>query len=148
VAQVLRQNLTMLAALGRMDALLGGAQEAAAKGQAGAAVEAVDQALQLARAIRRERNTVLREVTEVWQQSWYPRVQEANGRKFLHELDDVKDHPGDRTVDLSYMIEREFLLPFGEWVNQVRESRNEYARAHNLSTDDHAFDWKDKRDGQ
>jgi len=98
----------------------GGAQEAAAKGQAGAAVEAVDQAIQLARAIRKERNTVLRKVTEVWQQSWCPRVPEANGRKILHELDDVKDHPGDRTVDLSSMIEREFLLPFGQWVNQVR----------------------------
>ncbi len=148
VAQVLRQNLTMLAALGRMDTLLDSAQEAAAKGEAGAAVEAVDQALHLARAIRKERNTVLRDVTQVWSQSWYPRVAEANGRKFLHELDDVKDHPGDRTVDLSYMIEREFLLPFGEWVNQVREARNQYARAHNLSMDNQAFDWKDAHDVQ
>ena len=115
-------------------------------GQAGAAVEAVDQALQLARAIRKERNTVLREVTAVWQQSWYPRVAEANGRKFLHELDDVKDHPGDRTVDLSYMMEREWVLPFGEWVNQVRERRNQYARAHNLHQDNQTFDWKNERD--
>jgi hypothetical protein len=151
VAQVLRQNLTMLAALGRIDTLLGGAQEAAAKGQAGAAVETVDQALQLVRAIRKERNTVLREVTAVWQRSWYPRVAEANGRKFLHELDDVKDHPGDRTVDLSYMMEREWVLPFGEWVNQVRERRNQYARVHNLHQDNihqdnQTFDWKDERD--
>jgi hexosaminidase len=116
-------------------------------------VEAVDQALLLARAIRKERNTALRDVTQVWSRSWYPRVAEANGRKFLHELDDVKDHLGDRTVDLSYMMERQFLLPFGEWVNQVRESRNEYARAHkpefpNLTSDTQAFDWKDVRDVQ
>jgi hexosaminidase len=146
VAQVLRQNLTMLAALDRMDTLLSSAQDAAAKDRAGAAVDAVDQALQLARVVRQERNTALRDLTQVWYQSWYPRVAEANGRKFLHELDDVKDHPGDRTVDLGYMIEREFLLPFGEWVNQVREARNQYARAHNLAMDNQAFDWKDEHD--
>lgn len=146
VAQVYRQNLTMLAELGRMDTLLGEAQEAAAKGQAGPAVKALDQVLQLAGTVRKERNAALREVTQVWQQSWYPRVPEANGRKFLHELDDVKDHVGDRTVDLSYVIERELLLPFGDWVNHVRESRNQFAKAHNLARDDRPFDWKDVRD--
>ena len=43
----------------------------------------------------------------------------------------MKDHVGDRTVDLSYMIQRELLLPFGDWVNQVRAARNQYAQAHN-----------------
>jgi hypothetical protein len=77
--------------------------------------------------VREEQDTVLRDLTHVWYQSWYPRVAVANGRKFLHELDDVKDHPADRTVDLSYMIEREFLLPLGKWVEEVRAVRNQYA---------------------
>ena len=78
-----------------------------------------------------------------WQKSWYPRVVSANGRTFLHDLDDVKDHVGDRTVDLSYMIQRELLLPLGEWVNQVRMARNRYAQAHNARVVNEAFDWKD-----
>ncbi len=141
IAQVLRHNLTMLANLQQMDSLLA---SAAAKNDAAGAVADVDKALQLARAIRQERNKVLHDVTEVWYRSWYPRVDEANGRKFLHEFDDVKDHIGDRTVDLSYMMQREYLLPLGEWVNQVREARNQYARARHLAANNQAFDWKDK----
>jgi hexosaminidase len=57
-----------------------------------------------------ERDAVLREVTAVWQKSWYPRVAEANGRRFVHEVDDIKDHLPDRTVDMSYLVYRELLL--------------------------------------
>jgi hypothetical protein len=142
VAQVLRHNLTM-AGLHSIDLLLAQARDDAAGNRAPQAVAAVDKALALARNIRRERNTVLRDVTRTWYKSWYPRVPEANGRKFLHELDDVKDHIGDRTVDLSYMIQREILLPFGDWANRVRAARNQYAKAHNLPADNQAFDWKD-----
>jgi hexosaminidase len=148
VAQVLRHNLTMLAALGRMDTLLAEARDAAAKNQPRPAVAAVDQALNLAREIRDERNRALRDVTQTWYKSWYPRVPEANGRKLLHELDDVKDHQGDRTVDLSYMIQRELLLPFGDWVNQVRAARNQYAQAHNAPLNNQTFDWSDTKAAQ
>ena len=143
VAQVMRHNLTMLADLGRIDQLLAQARDAAGRGQAKQAVAAVDEALALAGKMRRERNTVLRDATQTWYKSWYPRVLEGNGRKFLHELDDVKDHIGDRTVDLSYMIQREILLPFGEWVEQVRAARNQYAKAHSVPAANQAFDWKD-----
>ena len=143
VAQVIRHNLTMLAALGRMDTLLASAQNAAKNKQPGDALAAVDQALNLALTIRGERNSALQGVTQTWYKSWYPRVPEANGRKLLHELDDVKDHQGDRTVDLSYMIQRELLLPFGDWVTHVRAARNQYAQAHSLPLDNQTFDWND-----
>jgi hexosaminidase len=143
VAGLCRTNLEMLADLGRMDTLLAAAGSAAAQGQAREALAAADQALALAPRIRARRNEALRDVIATWQKSWYARVVSANGRKFLHELDDVKDHVGDRTVDLSYMIQRELLLPLGEWVNQVRVARNQYAQAHNAPVDNQAFDWKD-----
>ena len=143
VAQVTRHNLMLLAALGKMDALLGSARDAASGNQPGRAVAAVDEMLNLARAMRNERNSMLKSVTETWYKSWYPRVPQANGRKFLHELDDVKDHVGDRTVDLSYMIQRETLLPVGRWAEQVRSVRNQYARAHNLPANTDTLDWND-----
>jgi hexosaminidase len=132
IAKILRHNLTFLAGLGRMQALLD---------RTLGSLDAMDQALTIAAEVRADRDAVLRDATAVWYRSWYPRVPEANGRKFLHELDDVKDHPGDRTVDLSYMIEREFLLPFGEWVSQIRSRRNEFARAHGLPEDVRTFEW-------
>jgi hypothetical protein len=142
IARLCRHNLEMLADLGRMDTLLVSAASASGNGQPGQAVAAADQALAVAQGIRRRRNTVLREITATWYRNWYPRVQAANGRRFLHELDDVKDHPGDRTVDLSYQLLREVLLPFGEWVERIREARNRYAGAYDYPANNQAFDWK------
>jgi hypothetical protein len=143
VARLCRDNLEMLADLGRMDTLLASAASAAAQGQTREALAAADQALALAPRIRARRNAAFRDVVATWQESCYPRVVSANGRRFLHELDDVKDHVGDRTVDLSYMIQRELLMPLGEWVSQIRMARNQYAQAHNAPPDNQVFDWKD-----
>ena len=68
---------------------------------------------------------------------------EANGRRFLHEVDDVKDHLPDRTVDMTYLVYRELLLPFGDWVEQVRAVRNQFAATHGLPAQNEGFDWKD-----
>jgi hypothetical protein len=40
-------------------------------------------------------------------------------------------------------MEREFALPFGEWVQQVQDARNEYAAAHQLRKREIQFDWQD-----
>jgi hypothetical protein len=70
-------------------------------------------------------------------------VAEANGRKFLHELDDVKDHVPDRTVDMTYLAGRELQLPFGDWIASIRSARNDFAAAHHLPLDTREFDWRD-----
>jgi hypothetical protein len=46
------------------------------------------------------------------------------------------------------MIQRELLLPFGDWVNQVRAARNQYAQAHNVPLNNQAFDWSDTKIAQ
>jgi hypothetical protein len=141
VAHLCRQNLEMLRDLGRMDERLAAAQQAAKEDHPAAAVAALDEALELARGVRRDRNRVLRDTTETWYKSWLPRVAEANGRKFLHELDDVKDHLPDRTVGMEYLVYRELNLPLGRWVDESQSARNAYARAHHLPTREQPFDW-------
>jgi hypothetical protein len=89
----------------------------------------------------------LRDATATWEKSWFPRVLKANGRTFLHDLDDVKDHVPDRTVDMSYLVLREIAMtPFGEWVEAIRAARNQYARANGIALDNQAFDWLDLGD--
>ena len=126
-----------------MDELLKSAAEQAAKNQTRPAVQSVDRAINTARSIQFGRNRALRDATQTWYRTWYPRVSEANGRKFLHEVDDVKDHLPDRTTDMSYLVYRELLLPFGEWVEQIEAARNQYARAHQITVVNYRFDWKD-----
>jgi len=142
IAHLYRQNLEMLQTIQRMHNALEGA-EAVRITQPKAAIASVDRALELANGIRYERNVALADAITTWYKAWFPRVAEANGRRYVHELDDVKDHLPDRTVDMTYLIYRQLLLPFGEWVNQVCAARNQYAQMHNLPVRNDRFDWKD-----
>ncbi|MGD0578790.1 MAG: beta-N-acetylhexosaminidase [Bryobacteraceae bacterium] len=146
IAHLYRQNLEMLIDIGRIISLLESAERAAGDKQPKDAVEALDRALILARHVRQRRNTVLLDASSVWYTSWFPRVAQAKGRTFLHELDDVKDHVPDRTMDMSYLVSRELALPFGTWVEAIRAVRNQYAAANQLAADPQKFDWLDMGD--
>jgi hexosaminidase len=143
IAGLYRQNLEMLQDLGAISASLQGAESAAAKLDYPAAVSALDQALQLAYLIRAQRNRALQTATTTWYKSWYPRVPEANGRRYLLVLNSVQDYRVDRTLGLNYLIQREFLLPFGDWFKQLLQARNHYATAHHLPEANLEFDWQD-----
>ena len=143
IAHLYRHNLGMLRGLGQIDEAFRNAAGAAEKNQGEQAVRELDRALDIAGLIRSSRNRSLADATETWYKAWLPRLTEGNGRRFLHQVDDVKDHLPDRTTDMSYLVYRELLLPFGEWAEQVRTVRNGYAEAHGLSARASGFDWKD-----
>ena len=44
---------------------------------------------------------------------------------------------------MTYLVYRELLLPLGDWVEQVRAVRNQFAAAHGLPAQNERFDWKD-----
>jgi hypothetical protein len=142
IAKLYRQNLEMLLDFARISHRLRSAEAAAAKENAAAALAALDRALDTAEYIRQQRNGALQDATATWYESWFPRVEEANGRRFLDKVDDVKDHLPVRTVDMSYLVYRELLYPLGEWVAQTVSVRNQYARAHHLPVREVQFDWK------
>ncbi|HEX6546011.1 MAG TPA: beta-N-acetylhexosaminidase [Bryobacteraceae bacterium] len=142
IARLCRQNLELLTGFGRIDHLLAQAADSAKSGKADHALAQIDAALAAARAIRHERNVVLRDATATWYETWLPRVEEANGRRFLHELDDVKDHLPDRTVDMSYLVYRELQLPLDDWYRQTQQARNAYAAAHHLPQSTVPLSWK------
>ena len=143
IALLYRQNLDMLQGIAQIHGILTSASSAAEKNQTKQAVQAMDLAVNVAQSIQIARNKVLYDTQLVWYKTWYPRVADANGRKFLHEVDDVKDHLPDRTTDMSYLVYRELWLPFDEWVRRVQSARNAYAAAHAIRTSDQKFDWRD-----
>jgi hypothetical protein len=143
IAELYRQNLEMLLDLARINHQLKSAEAAAGKPDAAAALVALDRALDTAEYIRQQRNGALQDATATWYENWFPRVEEANGRRFLDKVDDVKDHLPVRTVDLSYLVYRELLYPLGEWAAQTVAARNQYAQAHHLPVREVRFDWKD-----
>ena len=141
IADLVREGFAMLRDVGRMHRALDRIRTS--DDDSDDALEAADQALDIAQEIRDRRNRAYQQAVAIWNQSQYPRVPAANGRKLLHEHDDVKDHLGDRTPDMSYLVLREILLPFGEWVEQIREARNAYATARGKPLREAKLDWKD-----
>ena len=89
----------------------------------------MDEALDAARRIWLRRNQAYHEAVAVWYRSWFPRVLEANGRRYLDQVDDVKDHRPVRTVDMSYLIYPELMYPLGEWAAGTESARNQFAQA-------------------
>ena len=140
IAGLLREGFEMLLDIGRMDAALETAQAAAAE-RPQQALAAVDEALETARRIQERRDRAWMAAVKTWYKSWHPRVFEANGRKFLHHLDDVKDHLPDRTADMSYLVYREKTLPFGEWVEAIRAARNRFAASRSLPANRGRLEW-------
>ena len=141
IADLYRQNLAMLRDLGRISASLEAAQQAAGKSEAETAVASLDQALNLAQNIREYRNQVLQNATDTWYKSWFPRVPEANGRRYLNVVDDVKDHQPVRTIDMSYLVYRELLYPMDNWAKLVLAARNQYAGEHHLPARVFSLNW-------
>jgi hypothetical protein len=143
VAALYRHNLEMLESIAELDTMLKTAAAAAEKNQPRQAVQTLDRAVEKARSIQWSRNRAFRDLQQTWYKTWYARVAEANGRKFLHDVDDVKDHLPDRTTDMTYHILRELQLPFGEWVEQIQQARNQYAQSKQMPARTVKFDWKD-----
>ncbi|MEO6830469.1 MAG: family 20 glycosylhydrolase, partial [Acidobacteriaceae bacterium] len=142
VANLCRQNFEMIDGIHRMDIGLASASQIGDKNPK-RALRDVDQALDTASSIWRQRNEVLQNTVTTWGKTWFPRVAGANGRHHLHELDDVKDHLSDRTVDMTYLVYREKILPFGIWVNAIATARNQFAEAHHLPGREYRLTWED-----
>lgn len=142
IAGLYGENLDFLDGMSKIDKALAAADEASRNNRAQQAVASIDQAMDQALALRKQRNAALRRAEQVWYKSWQPRVLTANGRRFYHQLDDVKDHEPDRTVDMSYLVYRELLLPFDEWYEKVRASRNTYATKHGLPSRSDSLAWR------
>lgn len=144
IANLCRQNSDLIEGIQHMDADLASAAKSSGDDPQKALFQ-VDRALDTATSIWRERNQILANAVGTWYKSWEPRVPEANGRKFLHQLDDVKDHLPDRTVDMTYLVYREKILPFGTWADSIAAARNKFAEAHHLPARNYHLAWDDFR---
>jgi len=142
IAQLFRQNLSMLRDLEEINNALKSAEGLAGQADAEGAVASLDHALDLAESIRHQRNDIFQDAVATWYKSWYPRVPEANGRVFLDKVDDAKDHLPVRTADMTYLIYRELLYPLGDWAEKTLAARNQYAEANHLPLREFKLDWK------
>lgn len=143
IAKLCRENLDYIEVVAATASRMNGARRLAADGKPEQAVAQLDRTLDAIERYRKERNRVFHDVAEVWGKSWHLRAPEANGRRFLHRVDDVKDHLPDRTADMSYLIYRELKMPVQEWFDELLKARNAYAMGHNVTARNAKLAWSD-----
>lgn len=67
-----------------------------------------------------------------WEKSRFPKGRAVGSRKFVHIMDDVKDHLGDRRPDLTYIISPEENIGLRGWMRDLRNVARRYAAAKGL----------------
>ena len=142
VALLCKQNLNMLIDLSKANGYLKKAARSASANAPAQAIGNIDSALSVIYRIKMQRDSALAHISQVWYKEWFPLVKEANGRRFLQAVDDIKDHQPVRTIDLSYLIYRQLNYPLGEWTDAVTKNRNKYAQAHGLPPKNLSIHWK------
>jgi len=141
VAAICGQNLRMLLTLNKVTDLLQKASSTAADNPT-QTIRKLDDALNMVSKLKQQRDSTLALVTKVWYKEWQPLVEKANGRTFLHQVDDIKDHQPVRTIDLTYLIYRELHYPLDQWWDDVMKVRNEYAKQHQLPLMNKQLNWQ------
>ncbi len=140
VAAICGQNLRMLTALNQATDLLRDASSATADPKL--AVKKLDAAMEMVSRMKTQRDSVFAFVESIWFKEWHPLVEKANGRTFLQQVDDIKDHQPVRTIDLSYLIYRELHYPLDQWWNDMLKVRNEFAKAHEIPLMQKQLEWQ------
>ncbi len=112
------------------------AREAALRKHPQEALERLAAAHEQIRGLVQERQATYEYLKRIWEKSRFPKGQEVNGRKFLHVMDDTKDHWADRRADLSYMTAPEESIGLEKWMQQLAAIAREYAKANGLPAPD------------
>jgi len=82
--------------------------------------------------LNKEGETMFANLTAVFEKSRFPKGQSVGGRKFIHVLDDTKDHWADRTADLGYMMAPERSIGLDKWAKELSGVIQAYAKQHNV----------------
>jgi hypothetical protein len=133
IAELAGHHNRMIIGMAGIENRLGSARAAAERGRPEDAVEQLQGAYRQAQAVVEARKRTFEFLKTVWEKSRFPKGQEVNGRKFLHVLDDTKDHRADRRADLSYLIAPEESIELEHWMKQLAAVAQAYGKSNSMA---------------
>jgi len=128
LAQLYRHNINLFETLAKIEETLSNAGGNHLDYEN--AVSCLNEAIKLAEDICKEREQIYQQLKEVWEVSRYPKGRTVNGKKFVHILDDTKNHTADLTPDLSYIVMRERDLNLEKWIYDLKGIRHSFTLKH------------------
>jgi len=132
LARFMGHHWRLVAGLHAAEQSLGKARDAARKKNASEAVGHLVGAHNTIERLREEGERAFRELTAVFEKSHFPKGQSAGGRKFVHVLDDTKDHWADRTADLGFMMAPERGIGLEKWSQDLSAVTRAYAKVNGV----------------
>ncbi|MBI4875741.1 MAG: beta-N-acetylhexosaminidase [Acidobacteria bacterium] len=132
LARFIGHHWDLLAGMADAERALGRASESAKKNDARRAVGEMVRAYNTVQRLDREGAERFAHLTAVFEKSRFPKGREVNGRKFVHVLDDTKDHWADRTPDLGYMQAPERSIGLDAWRKELYGVLQTYAKKNSV----------------
>jgi len=132
LADFQRHQIDLILGLQRVEADLLGAARAHKAGKADQAIGLLVQAHEAASRLVEDFDLTYRRLKATFEKSRYPKGRSVGGKKFVHIMDDVKDHFADRRPDLSFMIAPEQRANLPQWVSDLGRIIREYAKVQKL----------------
>ncbi len=132
LARLTGHHWKLISTLAQVEDDLAAASSAANRNDAEQAVGRLVAAQNRVARIEKEAGEVQQFLTGVWEKSRYPKGRSVDGRKFLHVLDDTKDHWADRTADLGYMFYPEKSIGLDQWRASLTKIITAYAKKNNV----------------
>jgi len=102
-------------------------EEAYAENDPRAAVSRLRAAHNLVTQILADRRRMWQNLKSVWEKSRYEKGRSVGGRKFVHVLDDLKDHFAARRPGLEYMLAPYERMGLEQWNRKLAEFTRDYA---------------------
>ena len=113
--------------------LLGQAAKAAAAKKYGDAVQQMVAAYNTIEKVHSDGAERFTELTRVFEVSRFPKGRAVASKKYLHVLDDTKDHWAARTPDLTFMNASEQNMGLAVWLSDLRRVIEDYAATHHVT---------------
>jgi hexosaminidase len=132
LAKFIGHHWDLVAGLADAERALERASAAAKKNDARRAVGEMVRACNAVEGLEREGAERFAQLTAVFEKSRYPKGREVAGRKFVHVLDDTKDHWADRTADLGYLHAPERSIGLEAWRKDLTGIIQTYAKKHSV----------------
>ncbi len=132
LARFIGQHWRLLMALSSAEGSLVEAGKAAERKDPARAVGHLVAAHNAVSQVRRQSEEVFAELTAVYEKSRFPKGRAVGNRKFVHVLDDTKDHWADRTPDLSFMMAPERSIGLDPWCKELARITRAYAAEHKV----------------
>jgi hypothetical protein len=126
-ARYLRHNLNLFEALAQIEDMLSEASKMREEHRYADALKQLLAVEETAERICRERELSYAELKRVWEKSQYPKGRSVGGRRYVHIESDTWSGGGNRTPDLSYLVQRERLLNLEKWTSDLKGIRQSFA---------------------